>query len=795
MQFQDILDRFTGVTAEQDGFVAVCPSHADSHPSLRITTSNRKVLIKCRAGCQTADVIAAVGLSWSDLSNVEGSADLVEEVGPLTDEHIAQATAFVTDNPLSGAAETYAKARFGVDGPLAAQLQLGAYRGVDGTERLVVPFADPAGRILGWQGRALDPEARIRWLGPKNPQGAAWSKIGYFAGGNGIDEVIVTEGPGDALTVAAAGYDSIAVRGAAQDHIAGQIAEWTTGRRVIVIGDGDQAGKSFSGRLAAALIGLGVDATVMPMRAGSDLADWYGESPATFRADFIRHVGKTDRINQAQAMSMERDEDVFPLSDLGNARYVEWSARVRETPIRFCPQIGWLISDRGVWQADQLNAVRAIVQETADDVKAVADAWAEVIEQAGANVTTDQQREARRWAGWAKYCQSTKGIDSALTELKALRGVATDIEEFDSHDDLLAVGNGVLNLHTGELLENDDALLLTKRINTAFNPEARAERWEQFVVEIMSGDEDMARYLQRLIGYGITGRTDEQAFAVLWGTGANGKTVFTATLSHVFSQFTTNTPFSTFEQKPSGSGIPNDIAALRGARLVMAAEGEADRLMNESLMKRLTGSDPVTARFLHKEFFTFHPNFLMLLATNNKPAFKGQDEGLWRRVKMIEFSRFFAPEERDHRLQAKLQAEAEGILAWAVAGARAWYEEGLNDPQKIMDATGDYRINSDPLVGFFPGTYTKDATAQGLVGSTLFNDYLDWAQEENLSAREIVTRKKFFAMLEERGLHKRVGGRNKQVVFDGIRRTRPSDWEEQPSVINAPVGGADLERV
>jgi len=112
-----------------------------------------------------------------------------------------------------------------------------------------------------------------------------------------------------------------------------------------------------------------------------------------------------------------------------------------------------------------------------------------------------------------------------------------------------------------------------------------------------------------------------------------------------------------------------------------------------------------------------------------------------------------------------------------------------------MDATGDYRINSDPLVGFFPGTYTKDATSQGLAGSALFTDYLDWAQEENLSVREIVTRKKFFAMLEERGLHKRVGGRNKQVVFDGVRRTRPSDWSEQPSVITAPAGGADLERV
>lgn len=143
-----------------------------------------------------------------------------------------------------------------------------------------------------------------------------------------------------------------------------------------------------------------------------------------------------------------------------------------------------------------------------------------------------------------------------------------------------------------------------------------------------------------------------------------------------------------------------------------------------------------------------------------------------------------------------MEAEAEGILWWAVQGAMEWYRSVLNDPQKIKDATGDYRINSDPLVGFLPGTFVKDGSAQGLEGSVLFNEYLDWAQEENLNAREIVTRKKFFAMMEERGLHKRVGGRNKTVVFDGVRRSRPSDYkEEEQKVINAPSGGADLGEV
>ena len=252
------------------------------------------------------------------------------------------------------------------------------------------------------------------------------------------------------------------------------------------------------------------------------------------------------------------------------------------------------------------------------------------------------------------------------------------------------------------------------------------------------------------------------------------------------------TPFSTFEKKASG-GIPNDIAALLGARIAMASEGEADRPMAEALLKSMTGSEPVTARFLHKEFFTFTPTFLLMLATNNKPNFKGQDEGLWRRVKMIEFNRFFKPEERDHKLQQNLQGQAEGILNWAIQGSVEWYRRGLDDPLKIMEATGDYRANSDPMVGFLPGIYSQDTDAVSAAGSVIFSDYLDWSQEENLKPQEIVTRRKFFSMLEERGLHKRIGHGNK-TVFDGIRKSRPSDNKEKvTATVTTVSGGADLE--
>ncbi len=761
MEINSLLAKFKGVTPEHDGWVAVCPAHTDSHPSLRITVANSKGLMKCRAGCETSDVLFAVGLTFADLSGVTGTVDLIQASSPLTDDDLAQVAAFVSDNPLSEAAETYAKARFGVSSTLAALLKLGAYSGVDG-ERLLVPFCTPDGQVVGWQARALSNDARVRWLGARNPSsGGTWSKVGYFPGGNGVDEVIVCEGPGDALTAAGAGFDSIAIRGAAMSDVAPTISEWVGQRRVVVIGDGDPAGEQFASRMMEALLALGVNTATLPMRSGTDIADWYAENPAAFAGNFIRFVTtRAKSMDQTYAIATRRNVDRFPLTDLGNANYAAFIASCNNTPVRFCPQLGWLIADRGVWLLDELDEVRSIVQAVAEEIKEIADANA----------------GDKEWAGWAKYSQSATGISNTIREMKALRHVSTPLEAFDRHKDLLAVANGIINLRTGEFFEPDEGLMLTRRLNVSYDADAPAPLWEKFLSDIMSDDVEMVDYLQRLVGYGITGRTDEQCFAVLWGTGANGKTVFTATLSHVFNAITTNTPFSTFEVKSgSGGSIPNDVAALRGARLVMAAEGEADKPMAEALLKRLTGRDPITARFLHKEYFTFYPNFLMMLATNNKPAFRGQDEGLWRRVKMVKFDRFFTPEERDHRIQDKLEAEAPGILAWAVRGSMKWFEQGLDDPQKIKEATGDYRINSDPLVGFLPGMYIKDVHSSFLKGSQLFNDYLNWTSEENLNPREIVTRKKFFAMLEERGYPKRVGGKDRQIVFDFVRRSRPTD--------------------
>jgi putative DNA primase/helicase len=262
------------------------------------------------------------------------------------------------------------------------------------------------------------------------------------------------------------------------------------------------------------------------------------------------------------------------------------------------------------------------------------------------------------------------------------------------------------------------------------------------VTEEGTTDEEVVDFVHRLIGYGITGHTKEEVFAVLWGSGSNGKSKFLEAIDNVFKAHTTTTPFETFEAKRSG-GIPNDLAALKGARLVMASEGNANAPMAEAVIKRLSGRDPITARFMRAEFFTFAPTFLVLLATNAKPRFRGQEEGLWRRILLIPFRRFFTPEERDHDLPEKLKAEAEGIAAWAVRGAMEWYRSGLGTAATITKETRSYRDESDQLGDFIAERLDITGKSEDRIkNADLYASYKEWSfaigQDDVMHLRTLV---------------------------------------------------------
>lgn len=788
MTLAELIARLDDVETTPDGYLVHCPAHNDSKQSLRLTVSDQgKVLLRCRAGCETKDVVAALGITMRDLATM--TAGDVDFTARATSQDVPASPADVAalavkldryaealrESPIAfETAVQYATQRFGVTGDDFERLGLGYADDLGGGPRLVVPFRDLDGVARGFQARALDKDAAVRWLGPKSPDGASWAKVGYFPGSAGFDEVLITEGPGDALTAASAlGFDTIGIRGAglvSNPAVVDEVVRMLNGRAAVIAGDGDPAGRRFSATLAEALSAHDLQVKALDLPDGMDLSDWRAANPRRFYPEAIRAIAEAEPIKSRSAALLAWDEDRYSLSDLGGARYLRDYVESIGSGVRYTEEVGFFLLEDGVWRKDERQGVRTHAQAVADLVRDLARTAS--IEATRDGASEADKKRAGRLNRYATHVQTSRGIDAMLRELQAVHGVPASVGDFDQHPDLLAARNGVIDLRTGELRPHDPALLLTRRIDFDYDPNASAPRWEAFLEEVFPAYPDLPAYMRRLVGYGITGHTTEQCFAVLWGTGANGKSVYTDTLTEVFRELTSTTPFSTFEDRASG-GIPNDLAALKGARLVMASEGEQGRPMAESVLKRVTGRDLIAARFMRKEFFEFRPQFLLNLATNFKPSFKGQDEGLWRRVKLIPWERYFAPEERDHRLGDKLLAEREGILTWAVMGAKEWYRTGLNDPEVIKHSTKEYRETSNVLDGFLPGKY-EFGEGKAIQGELLFHDFQEWADEGNYIDLKRWSRRAFFGALEERGLSKKRGTGGK-TVFHGIRRARQTD--------------------
>lgn len=795
MHFTDLLGRLKDVSGEPDGgYLARCPAHSDTKPSLRIWRGDDlKVRLHCRAGCDTKDVVKALGLKMTHLRNMPGEGRTVSSarparVGPGPTAALRmylEATGFhLLDfaSEVGGTARAYIADRFGLDLNAAADFMLGVDDGTVGETfpylsrtyrehpRLTVPLRDFDGVARGLQGRDLTGQCPARWVSLTNPEGQRWTPYGVFRGGGGYGVVIITEGPSDALTVAAVGYDAVAVRGASlagNPELAAELAAGLKGAHVIVAGDHDPAGQGFTRRLADALQAHGIDVhTLTAPQAGDDLNAWRMRDPGAF-PDALHAAVKAARPvqdpaeAQAQAVSAELEErtgaDYVTRGQGGEAarllaalvqRYGESDAMNAHAlaawtdgSIRYAQGLGYLIWNGHVWERSDIRVRQ------------------EVHRMGAALVLAGETEKARGFT-------MTTRIKNLLTELRSVPTVNVDASEFDARPELLSFRNGTVDLRTGQLRPHDKGDMITYALDLDYVLDARADRWESFLAEIFPDNPEMPAYLQRLIGYGITGHVSEQAFCVLWGKGANGKSVLTDTLTTVFREISKTTPFSTFEERNNG-GIPNDVAALRGSRLVMASEGDSGKAMSESVLKRVTGKDMVSARFLRQEFFEFKPSFLLFLASNHKPKFKGQDEGLWRRVKLLPFTRWFAPHERDYGLDVKLLDEAEGIAAWAVRGAVEWFRGGLQDPDVIKTASREYRETSDALAGFFPGVLEPASDTDLMNGTEAFNAYLDWCSAENLPDRERWTRRAFYSAMEERGVTRKKTSQG--IALVGVR--------------------------
>lgn len=450
----------------------------------------------------------------------------------------------------------------------------------------------------------------------------------------------------------------------------------------------------------------------------------------------------------------------FLRTDAGNA---ELFAALYQDKLRYDHTRGrWLVWGKHWWLEDQ-----------ADQVLQMAKRAARVRYTSATNIADEKEREAEM--SWARKSESKTALQAALTLAKSERPLSTTGEEWDSDPWALGVKNGVIDLCTGKIREGKPSDLITMHTDVVFDPSARCPRWLSFLNDIFGGDQELIDYVHRAVGYCLAGLTIEQILFLCCGFGSNGKSTFLELLRYVLGDYAYSVPFSTFELK-ARSAIPNDVAALPGRRFVTVLETNESAPLNEARLKLLTGCDPVTARLLYHEFFTFTPMAKFWLATNHKPPVADDSPGFWRRIRLIPFLRQFVGDRADKDLLSKLKAEAPGILRWAVDGCLLWQREGLGLPAVVTAASQAYREENDPI-GEFLDECCEIAPDATVTAGELWSEYLQWAAE---NLERPLDRKVLSARLEARGFRKQRVGHKRTWTWFGLRIARPQAPKPTP---------------
>jgi putative DNA primase/helicase len=419
------------------------------------------------------------------------------------------------------------------------------------------------------------------------------------------------------------------------------------------------------------------------------------------------------------------------LTDAGNA---ERFARRHGCRVRFVHGRGqWLLWDGSRWVPDERGEVRPLMIETARSLLAEA-------------ALVNDPRAREQMVKHSLVSERKDRIMAALDLASSLSPVAVMPDDLDRDPDLLNVVNGTIDLRTARLLPHDPAHLATKVANVAFDPGAVAPTWAAFLERALP-DLEVRKYVQRLVGYGLTGNVHEHCLFFFYGTGANGKSTFLETIREMLGEGEYAKASQPDLLLAKGHDRhPVELADLRGMRLVSTVEGGEGRAWDEVRVKWLTGGDTISARLMYGSPFSFTPTHKFLVAANHKPRVSGTDTGFWRRVHMIGWGVTIPEAERDKALRSKLRAELAGIMNWAVEGCLEWRRGGLRPPESVVAATKEYRASEDILGGFLEErTVNGDRVAQ----PALYEDYRAWAERVGERA---MTARAFGAALDDRGL-------------------------------------------
>ncbi|MFC1490352.1 phage/plasmid primase, P4 family [Candidatus Latescibacterota bacterium] len=426
------------------------------------------------------------------------------------------------------------------------------------------------------------------------------------------------------------------------------------------------------------------------------------------------------------------------LSDIGNAKRLISKYGFK---LQYCKEWkSWLHYEKGRWKVDSND-----IKITDLAKRTILDIQKQIMEQASLDSKFLDGHE--KLIRHVRTSQSARSIENMIKLARSEPGIPISAESLDCNKWLLNCCNGTFNLQNYKFQGHNKKHLLTTKIPVKYDPDAKCPQWEKFLITTFDDDTELIRYLQKAVGYSLTGDTGEQCMFIPHGNGANGKSTFIETIHYMLYSYARKANSTSF-MSSRFDRIRNDLARLKGARFVSAVESNEDNTLDEAIIKQMTGQDTIVARFLYQEEFEFDPTWKIWLVTNHKPIIKGTDYAIWRRVQLIPFTQTFKGKDKIKNLLYKLRKELPGILNWAIEGYRLWRTEGLHPPEIVRYATEEYRKEMDVIEDFIDECCVIEPEANVMV-SALYSRYQRYCHENSVKP---LSKKKFGIELNNKAI-------------------------------------------
>lgn len=460
-------------------------------------------------------------------------------------------------------------------------------------------------------------------------------------------------------------------------------------------------------------------------------------------ASYEKVASKLDELSMKRMEKAAESLDLDPYRGTDEANAALFLA-MHGADVRYCPPWDkWLLWTGSHWRIDDLMDVAQLA----------GDMPRELYRKAGESIDTARRRTI---AGLARALESRRKQSDLLAAARCR--VVVSHTDLDKGRFLLNASNGTIDLSTGTLRPHARLDLLTHDTEIPYSPDTAAPLWERFLFEIFAGDTDLIRFVQRAVGYSLTGDVREQVLLICHGNGSNGKSVFLNIVRKLLGKLALQAAPDLL-MADRHRRHPTEQADLFGKRLVVCQETAEGRRFNESLVKQLTGGDAITARRMFEDNWTFEPTHKLWLATNHRPEIRGTDHAIWRRIRLIPFNVQFSDDgdhKKDPGMEAKLTAELPGIMAWGVRGCLDWQREGLRSPEAVKAATANYQQEQDVLAAWLADCCIVKRTADAKAAD-LYASYADWCEQ---SGEHPEPQRRWGMRLTERGFQrqKRMAG-------------------------------------